>query len=71
MLMVVVGWQQRYVKRWWWMISRSGKRRAIGRPKIDASVKQIIVDIKKDNPNHGAKRFSATVSEQMSLAVSA
>ena len=67
----LIGWHRRYVKRWWWMISRSGKRRAAGRPKIDESVEKIIVDIKKENPGYGAKRIGAMVSEQLGVTVSA
>ena len=48
----------------------SGKRRLVGRPKIDASVEQIILAIKAQNPRYGAERISAMVSEQLGVKVS-
>ncbi len=67
----LIGWQRRYVKHWWWMISNQGKRGVVGRPKLDASVVQIIVDIKAQNPSYGARRISAMVTEQLGMEVSA
>ncbi len=67
----LIGWQRRYVKRWWWLISNQGKRGLVGRPKLDASVVQIIVDIKAQNPSYGARLISAMVTEQLGMEVSA
>lgn len=66
----LIGWHRRYVKRWWWVITVSGKRRLVGRPRIDASVEQIILAIKAQNPRYGAERISAMVSEQLGVEVS-
>jgi len=66
----LIGWHRRYVKHWWWIISRAGKRNSSGRPKIDGSIEKIIVDIKIANPSYGAKRISALVSKQLDVTVS-
>ena len=54
----LVGWHKRYVKHWWRLISLYGKHSAAGRPKIDPSVEQIILDIKADNQRYGAERIA-------------
>jgi transposase len=66
----LVGWHRRFIKRWWWMLVVAGKRRAVGRPRIDASVEKIIVDIKAENPSYGTKRISFLVTQQLGVAVS-
>ena len=66
----LVGWHRRFVKRWWWMLVAAGKRRAAGRPRIDASVEKIIIDIKADNPSYGSKRISLMVTQQLGVEVS-
>lgn len=66
----LVGWHRRFVKRWWWMLVIAGKRRAAGRPRIDASVEKIIIDIKAANPSYGSKRISFMVTEQLGVEVS-
>jgi transposase InsO family protein len=66
----LVGWHRRFVKRWWWMLVVSGKRRAVGRPRIDASVEKIIIDIKAANPSYGTKRISFMVTQQLGVEVS-
>ena len=53
-----------------WMLVVSGKRRAAGRPRIDASVEKIIIDIKADNPGYGSKRISFLVTQQLGVDVS-
>ena len=52
------------------MIILAGKRRSVGRPRIDVSIEQIIVDIKAENSRYGAKRISAMVSEQLGVEIS-
>lgn len=66
----LVGWYRRYVKSWWWMLIVEGKKRAAGRPKIDASIEKIVIAIKADNPSYGSKRISAMVTEQLGVKVS-
>jgi putative transposase len=66
----LVGWHRRFVKHWWWMLVVAGKRRAAGRPRIDASVEKIIIDIKADNPGYGSKRISLMVTQQLGVEVS-
>jgi transposase InsO family protein len=66
----LVGWHRRFVKRWWWMLVVAGKRRAAGRPRMDASVEKIIIDIKADNPSYGTKRISMMVTQQLGIEVS-
>ena len=38
----LVGWHRRYVRSWCWLISRSGKCRSVGRPKIDPAVDMVV-----------------------------
>jgi transposase InsO family protein len=66
----LVGWHRRFVKRWWWMLVVAGKRRAAGRTRLDASVQQIIIDIKTDNPSYGSKRISLMMTAQLGVEVS-
>ena len=66
----LVGWHRRFVKRWWWMLVIAGKHRAAGRPRIDASVEKIIIDIKAANPGYGSKRISLMVTQQLGVEVS-
>ena len=66
----LVGWHRRFVKHWWWMLVVAGKRRAAGRPRIDASVEKIIFDIKAENPSYGTKRISFMVTQQLGVNVS-
>ena len=66
----LVGWHRRFAKHWWWMITLSGKRRSVGRPRIDASVEQIIVAIKTENPRYGTKLINLMVSEQLGVDIS-
>ena len=66
----LVGWHRRFVQHRWRMLVVAGKRRAAGRPTIDASVEKIIIDIKADNPSYGTKRISLIVAEQLGLKVS-
>lgn len=66
----LIGWHRRYVKRWWAHICASGRRRVVGRPRLCASVKQIILDIKEQNPLYGAERISAIISKQLGVTVS-
>lgn len=66
----LVGWHRRYVKRYWWLISGQPRAHPAGRPRIDASVEHIILDIKADNPSYGAGRIAALVTEQLGVPVS-
>ena len=52
------------------MLVVAGKRRAAGRPRIDASVEKIIISIKTENPRYGTKLISLMVSEQLGVAIS-
>lgn len=67
----LIGWFNRYVRSYWWLMSLRGKRNFAGRPRIAASVAQIIIDIKKANPGYGARRIAALVSKQLEIPVSA
>jgi transposase InsO family protein len=66
----LVGWHQRYVKRYWWLISGKPQPNRVGRPRIAPSVEQIILDIKASNPSYGAERIAALVTEQLGMPVS-
>lgn len=52
------------------MLVVAGKRRAAGRPRIDASIEKIIIDIKTENPSYGTKRISFLVTQQLGVEVS-
>ena len=67
---MLAGWHHRYVKSLWWLISISGKRRSVGRPKIDPAVEQVIVDIKNANYLYGVRRIAAIVGKQLEIRVS-
>lgn len=66
----LIGWYNRYVRCYWWLISSAGKLKLPGRPRIPESVEQIIVDIKTANPSYGAERIAAMVSKQLETPVS-
>ena len=66
----LIGWFNRYVRCYWWLISSAGKLNLPGRPRIAESVEQIIVDMKDANPNYGAGRIAALVSKQLEIPVS-
>jgi putative transposase len=66
----LVGWHRRYVRRYWWLISGKPTSQRAGRPRIDLSVEQIILDIKAENPRYGAERIAAIVTEQLGVPVS-
>lgn len=66
----LIGWFNRYVRCYWWLISSAGKLKFPGRPRIPESVEQIIVDIKTANPSYGAERIAALVSKQLEIPVS-
>ena len=65
----LAGWHRRYVKSLWWLISISGKRRFVGRPKIDPTVEQVIVYIKNANYLYGVRRIAAIVGKQLEIRV--
>ena len=58
------------MQRYWWLISGKPKHHRAGRPRIDPSVEQIILDIKAENPRYGAERIAALVTEQLGVPVS-
>lgn len=66
----LVGWHRRLSKFNWWMKIVAGKRRAAGRPRIDASIEKIIIDIDADNPGYGSMRISFMVTEQLGIKIS-
>ena len=66
----LLGWHRRYAQRYWWLISGTPKHPRAGRPRIDPSVEQIILDIKAENPRYGAERIAALVTEQLGVPVS-
>ena len=66
----LVGWHRRYVQRYWWLISGKPHPHRVGRPRIDSSVEQIILNIKADNPSYGAERIAALVTAQLGVPVS-
>jgi hypothetical protein len=52
------------------MLVVAGKRRATGRPRLDSSVEQIIIDMKANNPSYGSRRISLMVAQQLGIEVS-
>lgn len=66
----LISWKQRYVQCYWWLISASSQPNQGGRPRIDQSVEQIIVDIKVQNPHYGAQRIAALITQQLGVPVS-
>lgn len=66
----LIGWFNRYVRCYWWLISSASKLNLPGRPRIAESVEQIIIDIKLANPRYGAERIAALVSKQLDMPVS-
>jgi transposase InsO family protein len=66
----LVRWHRRFVRQWWHLISLRGRRK-VGRPGLDDSVAQVILDIKAANPRYGAKRIAAILGKQLGIPVSA
>jgi len=66
----LVGWHRRYVQRYWWIISGKQLSNRVGRPRLDSSVEQIMLDIKAENPSYGAERIASLITEQLGVPVS-
>ena len=63
-----IRWHRQYVKRWWWIISRVPKK--AGRPRIDPSVVQLILEIKAHNPRYGSERITSMINQQLQISIS-
>ena len=66
----LVAWHRHYVRRYWWLISRPRPTKKTGRPRLAASIRQIIIDIKRDNPEYGSQRIASILAHQLGQTVS-
>ena len=67
----LVRWHRRFCKSYWWVISMKGRWSNAGRPRIDADLEALILEIKADHPRYGATRIAQTLRWQADISVSA
>ena len=66
----LIKWQRKYVKSYWWMISKAEKKSFPGRPKIPKVVKQLVIDIKLENPSYGNGKIASIIVKQLGIPIS-
>jgi transposase InsO family protein len=66
----LVRWHRDFCKSYAWVISMKGKWSNAGRPRVDADLEGLILEVKADHPKYGPTRIAQTLRWQSGIAVS-